>query len=267
LGERGKLVDGLAAVFMFGRLVAIGCHEKAGSMISKSKIDHLGDRLKANQATEQDLRLLDEFRRSFSSAYEIVIRRIRDELGLQPTGRPAKSTTSISDKLSRESIRLTQIQDIAGCRLNVRDVLEQDRVVLNLRQVFPTGKVTDRRTSPSHGYRAVHLIVNIEEKPIEIQIRTSLQHTWAQLSEKVSDIYDPAIKYGSGNEVLLAFFKTTSDRIAEIEMYEHKYGRPAGSDPAADEVIRRMKKEMFEFLEWMDTELTGAKKGKNDISD
>jgi hypothetical protein len=46
-------------------------------------------------------------------AYERVIETIIDQLTLQPTGRLAKSTTSISDKLKRESIRLTQIQDIA----------------------------------------------------------------------------------------------------------------------------------------------------------
>ena len=93
--------------------------------LSKSKIDRLGDRIKGNQATEEDLRLLDEFRRSFSPAYESVITTITKQLKLQPTGRPAKSTMSISDKLSRESIRLSQIQEIAGCRLTVSDI--QDR--------------------------------------------------------------------------------------------------------------------------------------------
>ena len=116
--------------------------------LSKSKIDRLGDRLKSNQATQEDLRLLDEFRRSFSPAYESVIATITEQLKLQPTGRPAKSTTSISDKLSRESIRLTQIQDIAGCRLIVSDIQEQERVVSELLQVFPSAKLHDRRASP-----------------------------------------------------------------------------------------------------------------------
>ena len=91
-------------------------------MTSKSKIDSLGDRLKGDRATDEDLRMLEEFRRSFSPAYESVIAIITEQLHLQPTGRPAKSTSSISDKLKRESIRLTQIQDIAGCRLKKKTV-------------------------------------------------------------------------------------------------------------------------------------------------
>jgi ppGpp synthetase/RelA/SpoT-type nucleotidyltranferase len=57
------------------------------------------------------------------------LKTIRDQLGLEPTGRPAKSTTSITEKLHRESIRLTQIQDIAGCRIVISDIAEQERVV------------------------------------------------------------------------------------------------------------------------------------------
>ena len=91
---------------------------------SKTQIDRLGDRLRAGSLTESDLIILDEYRRSFGEAYESVVRTIRQSLGLEPTGRPAKSTGSISEKLRRESIRLSQIQDIAGCRIVVHDVLE-----------------------------------------------------------------------------------------------------------------------------------------------
>lgn len=85
-------------------------------MISKTKIDRLGDRLRSGMISETDLRMLDEYRRSFGEAYQDTVGTIRDELNLSPTGRPAKSTGSIIDKLKRESIRLSQIQDIAGCR-------------------------------------------------------------------------------------------------------------------------------------------------------
>ncbi len=57
--------------------------------ISKTQIDKLGDRLKRGEITDDDLRLLDEYRRSFSEASEFVVGAIRNELALEPTGRPA----------------------------------------------------------------------------------------------------------------------------------------------------------------------------------
>ena len=97
--------------------------------LSRSKIDQLGSRLKQGNITEDDLRKLDEYRRSFAEAYTTVVQSIRQQIHLEPTGRPAKSTSSIIEKLVRESIRLTQVQDIAGCRIIVVNVVEQERVV------------------------------------------------------------------------------------------------------------------------------------------
>jgi ppGpp synthetase/RelA/SpoT-type nucleotidyltranferase len=144
--------------------------------VSKTQVDRLGNRLKSGSITEEDLRLLDQYRRSFTDAYETVVGTIRDKLGLEPTGRPAKSTTSIADKLKRESIRLTQIQDIAGCRIIVSDIAEQETVIQSITGLFEQPTVIDRRVNPSHGYRAVHVVVNHDGKLIEIQVRTSLQH-------------------------------------------------------------------------------------------
>jgi ppGpp synthetase/RelA/SpoT-type nucleotidyltranferase len=188
--------------------------------ISKTQIDRLGDRLKKGNITEADLRLLDLYRRSFTPAYEIVVGHIRKDLSLEPTGRPAKSTTSISEKLRRESIRLTQIQDIAGCRLTVIDIAEQDTVVQSLNNLFDKTIVVDRRQQPSHGYRAIHVIASCLDKMIEIQVRTSLQHLWAELSEKLSDIVDPAIKYGAGDEAVRTLLAQTSTMVISIESSE-----------------------------------------------
>jgi ppGpp synthetase/RelA/SpoT-type nucleotidyltranferase len=188
--------------------------------LTKSQIDRLGDRLKKGSITEADLRLLDLYRRSFTPAYEIVVATIRQDLALEPTGRPAKSTTSISDKLRRESIRLTQIQDIAGCRLTVANIAEQDSVVQSLANLFEKTLVVDRRERPSHGYRAVHVVVNSLDKMIEIQVRTSLQHLWAELSEKFSDIVDPTIKYGAGDEDARELLTVASDVIIKMESLE-----------------------------------------------
>lgn len=188
--------------------------------LTKTQVDHLGDRLRQGNITEADLRLLDYYRRAFSEEYEAVVEAIRNELNLEPTGRPAKSTTSISDKLRRESIRLTQIQDIAGCRLIVTDIANQESVVQSLTSLFKHTTVNDRREKPSHGYRAVHVIVNSRGKLIEIQVRTELQHLWAELSEKLSDVKDPAIKYGGGDEDFQRMLTVASTAATQLESLE-----------------------------------------------
>jgi putative GTP pyrophosphokinase len=193
--------------------------------LSKTQIDKLGTRLKKGEISDLDLRMLDEYRRSFSETYEFVIGAIRTELGLETTGRPAKSTTSISDKLLRESIRLSQVQDISGCRIVVSGIADQDQVVASLARLFDNAMVVDRREDSSHGYRAVHVIVRHDGKPVEIQVRTSLQQVWAELSEKLSDVIDPALKYGRGDETLVAILLKVSAVVAREEAREAKLAR------------------------------------------
>lgn len=192
------------------------------NQVSKSQIDRLGSRLKYGNHAEGDLRTLDDYRRSFSSAYELVVRAVRRGLRLEPTGRPAKSTTSIVEKLRRESIRLSQVQDIAGCRVLVKDRSRQDRVVKRLTELFSDTVVIDRRKYPSHGYRAVHVVVRIDSRPIELQVRTVLQHEWAELSEKLSDTLDMPLKYGGGPEPLQHFLETLAEMAARQERFEQR---------------------------------------------
>ena len=184
--------------------------------ISKTQIDRLGDRLKVGHPTESDLRLLDEYRWSFGEAYETVIRTIRQR-GASPTGRLAKSTGSIIAKLRRGTTHLSQMQDIAGCRVVVRHVLEQEDFLASLKTDFPEASVIDRRDKPSHGYRAVHIIAKASGKWVEIQIRTGLQHLWAELSERASDLFDPTIKYGGGPDWLRNSLTKRSEAVASIE--------------------------------------------------
>ena len=188
------------------------------SDLSKSQVDRLGDRLRKGDINEDDLRLLDSYRRSFTDAYEKVVGHIRDQLELEPTGRPAKSTTSIIDKLQRESIRLSQMQDIAGCRVIVPLLASQDEAVQRLKLLFDRVDFDDRRKKTSHGYRAVHVIVNQSGKLVEVQVRTSLQHTWAELSEKLSDEFDSSIKYGGGSKEIASYLSTLSDVMLDMEM-------------------------------------------------
>lgn len=188
--------------------------------LTKSQVDRLGDKLRNNLHNETDLKLLDEFRRSFHEAYKTAINTIRDRTNIEPTGRPAKSTSAIIEKLKRESIRLSQIQDIAGCRIVVATIIEQNMVVSSLYEAFPEKIIVDRRLKPSHGYRGVHIISQINEKPIEIQVRSTLQHLWAEFSEKLSDVVDPSIKYGGGDAIVRKLLQDCTLLVEDIERIE-----------------------------------------------
>lgn len=192
--------------------------------LSKTQVDRLGERLRRGDATEEDFQLLELYKRSFASPLDGVVGAVRNELGLNPTGRRAKSTTSIAQKLRRESIRLTQMQDIAGCRVVTADLLAQETAVQRLAQEFPTHAVIDRRGRPSHGYRAVHLVVTAGGTQVEIQVRTELQHLWAEVSEKWSDVVDPSIKYGGGDAEIRSLLAQMSGQVAAVEAAERNLG-------------------------------------------
>jgi hypothetical protein len=134
--------------------------------------------------------------------------------------RTIKSTLSIVAKLRRQPIKLSRIQDIAGCRIIEPNILRQDREIQNLKFDFPSATVIDRRVKPSHGYRAVHVIVKVHEKPFEIQVRSDFQHKWAELSEKASDIVDPEIKYGGDGKGFNLPLMAISHMIAGYETEE-----------------------------------------------
>src|SRR5690606_20276899 len=77
---------------------------------------------------------------------------------------------------------------------------EQDETVARVVELFqleaPEPKVIDRRAHPVHGYSAVHVIVFPEGVPVEIQIRTTWQHEWAEVFEKLADAVGRGIRYG-----------------------------------------------------------------------
>ena len=185
-------------------------------VLSTAAVDQLGERLR-KALTVEDLRLLDQYRREFGADYAVVVASVKDALALDASGRPAKSTTAIVEKLKRGSMRLSQMQDIGGCRIIVADTLVQNAVVSRLATMFPSTTIMDRRDRPSHGYRAVHIIVRPKKRPIEIQVRTALQHLWAELSEKTADTFGIEIKYGGGRKTFREALDGASQTVANFE--------------------------------------------------
>jgi putative GTP pyrophosphokinase len=239
--------------------------------ITKSGVDRLGARLKGGEPSDEDLRALDAYRKSFEPSYESVVTAIRKDLKLEPTGRPAKSTTSVIDKLRRESIRLSQMQDIAGCRLIVQNVVEQDRIVRKLRRRFTNAMVTNRRTKPSHGYRAVHVIVMSLGKAIEIQVRTRLQHLWAEVSERLSDSVGTALKYGGGPADVRSSMDVASESVTAFEKLERALiALRQASDPRLSKLrndLETLRRRNIKILEALSRVSQISSRSDDDFSD
>ncbi|MFT7721554.1 MAG: hypothetical protein QM788_01775 [Roseateles sp.] len=90
--------------------------------MSATQVNKLGERLRGEPITPDDLLLLDDYRRQFAAASAEVERVLREEFHQQPATREAKSTPAICAKLRRErGSRLASMQDIAGCRVVVAD--------------------------------------------------------------------------------------------------------------------------------------------------
>jgi len=89
----------------------------------------------------------------------------------------------------------------------------------------------------------------VSGKPIEIQVRTPLQHLWAELSEKSSDVFDPAIKYGGGPDEWRNLLTRSSEMVASYEEHEKAYfGAVASAEVAVvdNEMIRKAARKLLD---------------------
>jgi ppGpp synthetase/RelA/SpoT-type nucleotidyltranferase len=203
----------------------------------KSALDRLGARLAVDtRASDDELDQLAEVIR----AYQVVLDEVKAqivELGFSPTTR-VKTQGTLIEKLRREGgMRLSRVQDLAGARIVVSERLDQnearDRICAHFTTAGHACRVRDRREDPSHGYRAVHVIVQFGGVPVEVQIRTELQDSWAQIVERLGDQWGRGLRYGAGPEMpsaevrigdrvytrqeVLATLLTTSDYINAAE--------------------------------------------------
>lgn len=133
-----------------------------------------------------------------------------------------KRSRSILSKLTRDSMRLTQMQDIGGCRAVVPSIED----VYRLRDKFYRSRSKhicvsedDYIAKPkASGYRGIHLIYKFQSavKPdynnllLEVQLRSHVQHAWATAVETVGAVVGQALKSSQGESMWLSYFQTAS---------------------------------------------------------
>lgn len=123
------------------------------------------------------------------------------KLDVRPTSR-LKTVGTIVDKVKREpTMSLSRMQDIAGLRIVEEfDRVSQEELARQVEALYPGARRIDRRATPSHGYRAIHVVVPVDVCWVEVQIRTRLQDLWAQLVERLGDAWGRQIRYGGQPE-------------------------------------------------------------------
>ena len=181
-----------------------------------------------------------------------------------------KRLSSISLKLRRnEHMKLTQMQDIGGCRAVLPSMKEVRQLVDAYEKAIAKnppekGKRSQQAVSRSQirselverydyisrpkpdGYRSHHYVFKYrsaaEDKQIynglrvEIQIRTKLQHAWATAVEAISTFTEQALKSGIGDDRWKRFFALMGTAIALREGCPPVPNTPENKDELVAEI-------------------------------
>lgn len=180
--------------------------------ISGSQLKKLTQRLRTGTETPEDLHALADvrfyYRQVLARAHAEVERICTQTHGAEAMAPRVKTLKTTLEKLVRQPglHSLAQIRDLAGLRVVVHGTrADQDKIVARIAALFPNDdhppKLIDRRADPRSGYRAVHLEVKSEHILIEVQVRTALQHRWAELFERTADRLGRGLRYGEPVEL------------------------------------------------------------------
>lgn len=210
--------------------------------LSKSRIDKAGRAL-ANPPAELTYELLeleeafDEYRtlhlRPLTLLTSTIQTWLTDYGANYYVAQRLKRKPQIARKMRRLSVRLTQLQDIGGLRIIVQDDKAVDALNNFLDEHFEkSGQFQVQRTTDYRekgrdrtGYRALHKIITDGSVHLELQIRSRIQHYWAENIEKTSVLYGQHLKEEQGDPIVLEYFRRLSDVFYEVEK-----GRVPGTD-------------------------------------
>ncbi len=138
-----------------------------------------------------------------------------------------KRLTSIELKLRHmPELKLSEMQDIGGCRAVVRSVAAVKKLVKAYHDSDIKHKLDDWddyiKEPKLSGYRSYHLIYRYysdkkstyNDRKIEMQLRSKLQHVWATAVETVGTFTGQALKSSIGAREWLRFFQLMGTVIA-----------------------------------------------------
>lgn len=202
--------------------------------ISKSAIDKAGnilakEKFQTYEEWESSDAIFDEFRQAhlqpLTSTTIALQNWFRADNASYIIVQRLKRKPQILKKLRRLNTRLTQLQDIGGLRIIVDQNSDVDKLIeyitdkLRQQTSIVVKRIVDYREKgrDDSGYRAAHIVMERDGVFLELQIRSRIQHYWAELIERTSVIYGYVIKELEGDERVIKYFKDLSNLFYLIE--------------------------------------------------
>lgn len=173
--------------------------------LSNGEIRRLGKAMKLGPLVNSEQEALRELRKFWNyqkTELELSIKSCLSGIEYEFSFR-VKNLNTILQKMDRTTIHLDDMRDVVGLRVVIDGDLNFQELIVNLLESHLAGnkpRRIDRLRKPMFGYRSIHLEVQFQGGPVEIQIRTALQHQWAMLSERAVGILGPQIKYEESDE-------------------------------------------------------------------
>jgi putative GTP pyrophosphokinase len=211
-----------------------------GTQPSKGEINRAGDRLRQlwldppplEEAVHDDelfdaFDVLVEYRRGFQDPLKKVTMGLRSFVQREMTALPPDGKLPVGQRLKRERqiirklarhprMALARMQDIGGCRaIPTGGQAEVEAVLRRIRKNWEIKGFKDYVAEPApSGYRAIHVVVLRDGHLIEIQLRTPLQHAWAEAVERTGFRLREDLKEGEGPPDLLRYFHMAAEGLA-----------------------------------------------------
>ncbi len=219
---------------------------------SKNKINKASKRIRKNEHNQDDINVIRDYRAHHAEPLAIITRMLQKKSTKLKENNDIiiahrlKRLETIIDKLQRKTLdgktrntmKVTQMSDIAGCRViltNYGQVLAFRDLLI--KELSPTSSsphliVRERdynKHMKSSGYSGIHLIVKTFEKEnkheyksfdVEIQLRTKKQHMWATSVEIIDILESKSLKTNydiDRDKRWREFFKLTGEIVIETD--------------------------------------------------
>lgn len=218
------------------------------SEISKTRVNLAGDRLRAHaeggalppDQLEIERQVADQFRAAHGRPLHAVTANlsyhVRQVSELSAVGQRLKQLRTIEDKLTRHpKMALARMHDIGGCRAVVPTEKELRAVEKRLREqkgwsIKPDTPYDYIENPKDDGYRAVHLVERRHGCQIEIQLRTLLQHAFAESVERLDrESRFGELKLGRAPDHIREYYALAAELLAR---------RERGDEPSPAELKR-----------------------------